>query len=172
MKPKVLTLATGLILLLFFSAIAQSNKFPNADLYNLDGKRINAATISNNNMPLLLVFFKTNDNKCRENLFSICEAHEEVLVKKGVKVVAVCVDCTGRVEHVKPFIYGHDLDIEVYTDKNGNFKRAMGIADAPYTILYDHQMKIYCQQIGYCAGSEEMVCEKVNECLKKMAIGQ
>jgi len=170
MKPKVLTIATGLFLFLFFSSSAQINKFPNADLYNLNGKKIDAATISNENMPMLLVFFKTNDNKCRENLFQICDAHEEVLVKKGVKVVAVCVDCSGRVEHVKPFIYGHDLDVEVYVDKNGSFKRAMGIADVPCTILYDHQMKIYCKHVGYCAGTEELVCEKVNECLDKMQV--
>ena len=171
---KQIVLATGwvLCLCLAVSLNAQISKLPAVDLFTLDGIRINTASISNDNMPMILVFFKTYDNKCCENLFSICEAHEEMLAEKGVKMIAICIDCVGKIEHVKPFVYGHGLDIEVYVDKNGDLKRKMGIPDAPYTILYDQKMEVYCKYNGYCAGSQEMVCEKMNECLNKMALSQ
>ena len=162
----------ALLLCLGISLHAQIYKLPQVDIFTLDGDRVNTNTISNQNMPMILVFFKTYNNKCCENLFAICEAHEEILSKKGVKMIAICVDCVGKTEHVKPFVYGHGLDIEVYIDKNGDLKRMMGIPDAPYTILYDQKMNIYCQYNGYCAGSQEMVCDKVNECLDKMALNQ
>lgn len=172
MKPIVL--ATGWVICLCLGATlnAQFNTLPSADIYTLDGNRINTKQISNNQMPMILVFFKTYDNKCCENLFSICEAHEEVLADKGVKMIAICIDCVGKTGHVKPFVYGHGLDIEVYVDKNGDLKRAMGIPDAPYTILYDQQMEVYCKYNGYCTGNQEMVCKKMNECLNKMALNQ
>ena len=172
MKPIVL--ATGWVLYLCLGATlnAQTNMLPTVDIYTLEGIRINTNQISNNQMPMILVFFKTYDNKCCENLFSICDAHKEMLADKGVKMIAICIDCVGKTEHVKPFVYGHGLDIEVYVDKNGDLKRAMGIPDAPYTILYDQQMEVYCKYDGYCAGNQEVVCKKMNECLNRMALSQ
>ena len=172
MKPKVLVTGWVFYLCLVTSLTAQIRELPSVDLFTLEGNRIDASTITNNNMPMILVFFKTYDNKCCENLFSICEAHEEILAEKGVKMIAICIDCVGKIEHVKPFVYGHGLDIEVYVDKNGDLKRTMGIPDAPYTILYDQKMEVYCKYNGYCTGSQEMVCEKMNECLNKMALSQ
>lgn len=172
MKTKVLVIGWVFFLFLVISLNAQISKLPSVELFTLDGTEIDASTISNNNMPMILVFFKTYDNKCCENLFSICEAHEELLAEKGVKMIAVCIDCVGKTDHVKPFVYGHGLDIEVYVDKNGDLKRMMGIPDAPYTILYDQKMEVYCKYDGYCAGNQEMVCKKMNECLNKMALSQ
>lgn len=172
MKTKVLVTGWVFILFLVTSLNAQIKKLPSVELFTIDGTGIDASTISNNNMPMILVFFKTYDNKCCENLFSICEAHEELLAEKGVKMIAVCIDCIGKTDHVKPFVYGHGLDIEVYVDKNGDLKRMMGIPDAPYTILYDEKMEVYCKYDGYCTGNQEMVCEKMNECLNKMALRQ
>jgi hypothetical protein len=55
------------------------------------------------------------------------------------------------------------LDIDVYVDKNGDFKRAIGISEAPFTILFDQQMRFYCRHSGHCGNIDELVCQKVNE---------
>lgn len=170
MKLKSLITGVFLSLTLVISIKAQVNHLPAVDIYTMDGSRVNASTISNDSTPMILVFFKTFDNTCCKNLFAISEAHEDVLINVGVKVVAICIDCIGKIEHVKPFILGHDLSIEVYIDKNGDLKRIMGIPDAPYTLLYDRNMNVYCQYNGFCPGIDEMVCEKITECLKKMEI--
>ncbi len=51
--------------------------------------------------------------------------------EKGVKFVAICVDCTGRIDHVKPIVYGQNIEMEVYVDRNGDLKRAMNVSYTP-----------------------------------------
>ena len=73
------------------------------------------------------------------------EVYEEYLKDDNVKVVGICLDGIGRIDHVKPFVYGNDLDIEVYVDKNGDFKRAMHVTDTPFTILLNKEMNSRCR---------------------------
>jgi len=166
MKLKIL--AAVLYLLISPTVLKAQSKIPPIDIYTLDGERVNATTINNDSMPMILVFFKTYDNDCRKNLFSISEAHENFLAERNIKVVAICVDATGKTDHIKPFVLGNDLDVEVFIDKNGDLKRRMGIPDSPYTIIYDQDMNVYCQYNGYCSGIEEMICQKAVECLNKI----
>ena len=163
MKPLIFTAGWVFLLLFPLGSVAQISSLPSVDLYTLDGNQLNASTVQNDGMPMILVFFKTGDNKCMENLFDICEAHENELTGRGVKLVAICIDCIGKIEHVKPFVLGYDLKAEVYVDKNGNFKRAMGVPDAPYTILYDQRMQIFCEYSGYCGAAGDLVCEKMKK---------
>ncbi|MCB2222367.1 MAG: redoxin domain-containing protein [Bacteroidetes bacterium] len=147
---------------------AQNKMLPNAELYTLDGQCVNAQSISNDSLPMILVFWKTTDLKCCENLFMMNEAWKEELQSFGVKLVAICVDCIGKTDHVKPYVNGHAIEAEVYIDKNGDFRRKMAIPDGPYTILFDHDMNIHCQSRGYCPGADEELCEKVMYCLNEM----
>jgi peroxiredoxin len=169
MKPKALT--SFWMLLIFVGSIHLSftQNFPSAEIYTLNGERMDAQRITNDQKPMVVVFFKTNNNKCCDLLNTVYDAHKRVLEERGVKMIAICVDCTGNVSHVKPFVYGNDLNLEVYVDKSGDFKRAMGVRDAPFTILYDQHMQVYCKYDGYCASAGEMVCDKMNECLDKIA---
>jgi len=170
MKARKILLGCMLFVCSFPTAQSGAQPFPSVDIYSLDGSRVDASTLSNNGMPLILVFFKTNENSCLENLYEIAETYHDQLEKKGVKMIAICIDCIGKKEHVKPFVYGHGLSIDVYVDLNGDFKRAMGVADAPFTVLYDQYMREICAYGGYCNGSGELVCEKIEACLNKMEI--
>ncbi len=156
------------LLALSLSVMAQGTSLPNVPLYTLDGKEISAQTISNEGKPMIMTFWKTTENDCCDQLLQLYETYQNILIYQGVKMIAICIDCSGNIQHVKPFVYGHDLDLEVYVDKNGEFKRAMGISAAPYTILFDQKMALFCQHAGHCANIEEVVCKKVNECLTAM----
>ena len=168
MKSKKCFLGSVLLLGIFLGMQTHPQSLPAVDLFTLDGERVDASSISNEGMPMILVFFKTFDNDCMDNLVEINESYREQLKQKGVKMVAVCVDCDGKKAHVKPFVYGHDLPMTVYIDLNGDLKRSLGIPDAPFTILYDQEMKVYCQYNGYCRGSGDLVCHKITECLARM----
>jgi cytochrome c biogenesis protein CcmG, thiol:disulfide interchange protein DsbE len=160
-------------LLCFFAAcitlLAQRTKLPDVPLYTLDGLEISASTISNDGKPLILSCWKTTETDCCEQLLQLYNTYDEILQQQGVKMIAVCIDGSGCTQHVKPFVYGHNIDIEVYIDKNGDFKRAMGISDAPFTILYDNRMEKFCQHAGPCSNIDDVVCHKVNECLTAMS---
>jgi cytochrome c biogenesis protein CcmG, thiol:disulfide interchange protein DsbE len=151
------------------TALAQNTKLPDVPLYTLDGQEISASAISNEGMPLILTCWKTTEADCCEQLLQLYNTYDEILQNQGVKMIAICIDGSGCTQHVKPFVYGHDIDIDIYIDKNGDFKRAMGISDAPYTILYDNQMQKFCQHAGACSNIDDVVCHKVNECLTAMS---
>lgn len=147
---------------------AQQNPIPNVELLTLEGKSIRASSIIIPDQPLLLIFFKTYDRKACENLFSLHDVFYEKLYDKGVRLVAICLDQNGVINYLKPFVNGHGLEIDVYIDPNGELRRSMGINDPAYTILFDNQMKEYCRHAGYCPSGDELMCEKVYECLNKL----
>ena len=57
------------------------------------------------------------------------------LKDKNVRVIGICLDVSGNMSNIKPFVYGNNIDMDVYIDKNGEFKRAMNIPDVPYNII-------------------------------------
>lgn len=167
---KLMKLSILLVFILFsgISIMSQTNNLPSVDIFTLDGIRVNANSISNNNLPMVMVFFKTYDKGCCKYLADLNDASEETLKNNKIKIVAICVDCNGHMENVKPFIAGRDLDMEVYVDKNGDLKRLLGIPSVPFTMLYDHEMKLVCKYNGYCSGNQDVLCEKVKKCLNKI----
>ncbi len=157
-----------LILMLFALTnlmLAQNQTIPDIELFSLDGEKTTAKEISNEGKPMVMVFWKSNDRESCEQLLLINDAYHNFMQFQGIKVIAICIDCAGKTQHIKPFVYGHDLEIEVYIDKNGDFKRSMNILYSPSTILFDHQMNINCQFAGYCANVEDILCTKIEQCL-------
>ena len=164
MKKSILIIAVAFIASQFMLN-AQNATVPSIDLYTLDGNKINSSEILNGQQPTILIFWKTNDKDCCNQISSMIEAHKEILEDDNVRLVCVCIDCIGKTSHIKPFVYGRNWEVEVYIDKNGDFKRAMNIADTPLTIVYNTDRKVVCNYLGYCAGTEEMLCEKLKHCL-------
>jgi len=95
--------------------------------------------------------------------------YNDSLAKKNVKIVAICIDETGTSSSLLPYLKSNELELDVYIDVNGEFKRIMGVT-VPFTILFDQNMKVYCQQRGYCIGSDKFLCEKINACLKEVTV--
>ncbi len=163
MKTSFLTAAT---VLMFLISLSQSqNNLPDVDLYTLEGTKISTLNIGKDSVPMIMVFWKTYDDNCCKELMDLNDVYIENLKDKGVRIVAVCVDNIGNLDYIRPFVYGHDIEFEVYIDKNGNFKRAMSIPTVPFTILFDKQAQPYCKFLGYCPSIDEMICEKVEESL-------
>lgn len=156
------------ILLLLLWAQILPAQLPSVDIYSLEGRIVNASTINNDSMPIVVVFFKTNEQKCCQQLISICEKQKDDFSDKDIKVIGICLDCNGDIARVKPFVYGHDLQIDVYVDKNGDLRRSMGINVFPYTIIYDKNREVICKYAGYCVNSDNLIADKLTECLKKM----
>lgn len=154
-------LLTGII-------FAQNSKLPDVDIQTLDGFPISSSSITNDSMPMIMVFWKTYNMEACKHLFAVYETYDILLRERGVKMVAICTDAIGRTDHIKPFVCGHDLDVDIYIDKSGDFKKIMSVSREPYTILFDNEMNINCQYSGYCVGNDDILCKKVEECLTAM----
>ena len=163
---KTLKISTFVLLVIFFvPAFSQHASFPALELYTMDGTKIMFSDVTNNDQPMVVIFWKSNLKECCNQLCAINELYSENLKAKGVKVVAVCIDCSGGFQHIKPFVYGHNFDFEIYIDLNGDIRRSMNVPSVPFTILYDKNMQPYCKWAGYCSGIEHLLSDKIEDYL-------
>lgn len=141
---------------------AQSDVKLAAELRDLNGNPVEVYdSLVANSQATLKVFWKSNDARCCYNIEDLQNAWAKGLKEKGVRLVAVCVDCQGSVAHIKPYVMGKSWDFEVFIDTNGDFMRSMGISVVPYTVLLDNNMNRVCGQAGWCSGDDEIICKKV-----------
>ncbi len=147
---------------------AQHTALPAIDISTLDGAMLKASEITNDGKVMIVVFWKTYHKDGKQQVLMLNEVHREKLLEEDVRFVAICTDCIGRTDHVKPIVHGQDIEMDVYIDINGDLARAMSITQTPFTIMFDKRSNIHCQYAGFCANGDEMVCRKIEECLAEM----
>ena len=141
--------------------VAQQTSIPDAQLRDLNGTIVTSHQAISPGQATLLVFWKSSSGKCCENLDNINDAWIESLRMKGVRLVAICVDCNGSWTHVKPIVDGNSWDFETFIDVNGEFKRAMNVGEAPCTLLFDQDNTLLCRYNSGCTGSQEFICANI-----------
>ena len=139
---KILTVA--FFLLAGVMAHPQRPVLPETNIYTLDGEIVRINDMVKSTDKLVIIFWKTYD-KCSIDMLNalIDENH----AKENVRVIGICEDGIGRIDHVKPFVYGNCIDIEVFIDKNGDLKRAMNVPDTPFSIMCDPIIKLSGQEM-------------------------
>jgi len=155
---------TLLVLLTCFSAQAQSSaKIPSATVQDLQGKKVDAATFSNNGKPIIVNFWATWCAPCKKELSAIADVYDDWQAKTGVKLIAISVDDARTMARVKPYVDGQDWDYEVYLDPNGDLKRALNVNNVPHTFLLNGKGEIVWQHNNYVPGDEKELFRKVQE---------
>ena len=149
-------------------AHSQNSSLPAMDIYTLDGAMIKASDISNEGKIMVIVFWRTYNKDGRNQMQMLNEVYQEKYKEKDVKFIAICTDCIGKIGHIRPIVYGQDIEMDVYIDKNGELSRSLAISSTPYTVLFDRQMNVHCKYYGYCANGDEMVCKKIDECMAEI----
>ncbi|MCF8365832.1 MAG: redoxin domain-containing protein [Bacteroidales bacterium] len=140
---------------------AQTTSLPNTGIKTLDGTNVLLNEILDSANSKVFVFWKSSDQKCRENLESLQTVWEDTLGKTNIQLISICVDCNGTWGHVKPYIISKAFDFETFVDVNGDLKRAMSVYSVPCTIVYDKNNRLICRYDNYCVGYEAMLCEKL-----------
>lgn len=159
---KTLMIMMGVCLLFSTTVLtAQQSIIPSVKLLTPELDRINSETLLKNQETVVLIFWKASDKKCCYHITSMIEAKSQMPQGQNIKIIGICSGEGGSVSNIKPFIAGKDWDIDVYIDTNDDLKRAMGIPGFPYTVVYGKDKNVICQYNGYCIGSEELICEKL-----------
>lgn len=153
-----------LLLLLPLSALAQpGSRMPNAMVQTLEGRKVDAATFSNDGKPIIVNFWATWCAPCKKELSAIAEVYEDWQARTGVKLIAVSIDDARSMARVAPYVNGQDWDYEVYLDPNGDLKRALNVNNVPHTFLIDGKGEIVWQHNNYVPGDEKELFRKVLE---------
>ncbi len=156
-------LLAAVALVLSLSAFAE---LPSVQLKDINGKRVNTATLNNGGKPYIISFFATWCKPCLRELDAINEVYADWQDETGVKLIAVSIDKAQDESKVKPLVNSKGYEYQVLLDPNGDFKRAMGVNMVPTVFIIDGKNNIVETRTQYTDGSEEHLIEAVRKLLK------
>ena len=150
-----------LLLIISFQAYSQT-ELPDIDLTTLDGKTLSSIEATTQENVVVVSLWATWCVPCLKELDAISELYDEWQDETNVELIAVSVDDSRTVKRVKPLINGKGWDYTILLDKNNDFKRALGAATVPLTLLIKNNQIVY-RHSGYTAGAEFELYEKIKE---------
>ncbi len=153
-----------LLFSIFFSiyAFSQNTTLPNVNLTTTDGDTTTISDITSNDTVYIVSLWATWCVPCLKELDAISEVYDDWQAETNVELIAVSVDDSRTVKRVKPLFNGKGWDFTVLLDTNNDFKRALGAATVPLTLLVKNNEILYSHS-GYSPGAEMELYEKVKE---------
>lgn len=150
------------LLFLFAISMAHAQKeMPNLTLKSLENKSINIKTdYLEKDKLYVFVFWATWCAPCIQELDAINDVYTDWKENLNIEIIAVTIDDSRTEKRVKPLINGRGWDYAVLFDTNQDLKRALLIANPPYTVVVKNG-KIVLEQAGHTPGGE-------NEFFKKL----
>lgn len=149
------------LLMISFVGLSQS-EMPKIDLATVDGATISSNDLSKEDNVIVVSLWATWCVPCLKELDAISEIYPDWQAETGVELFAVSVDDSRTVKRVKPLINGKGWDYTVLLDTNNDFKRALGAATVPLTLLVKNNEIVY-RHSGYSPGAEYELYEKIKE---------
>ncbi len=152
----------ALLLLITFSANAQK-AMPSVTLKSVNNKTYNVKNDFNEKDKLyVFTFWATWCAPCINELDAIKEHYAEWSKELNMEVIAVSIDDTRTQKRVKPLLNGKGWDYTVLLDTNQDLKRALAIANPPYTVVVKNKKVVYVHN-GYSQGAEIELYNKLKE---------
>ncbi len=153
------------LLLLSVSLFAQD--IPSVKVKSLTGEQIDTKSFKNNGNPVVISFWATWCKPCVKELNAYNDYYPDWVDETGVKIYAISTDDTRSSSRVAPYVNARGWEFDVLLDENGDFKRAMNVANVPHTFLLDGNGKIVWQHTSYVEGDEEELYDKLLELVEK-----
>jgi len=160
------TILFSALLALLVSFQDNGRKIPSVDIKNLESKRVNSSTFSNDGKPMIISFWATWCSPCKLELNTVAEVYDDWQKETGVKLIAVSLDDSKTSAKVAPYVNGKGWEYEEYLDENSDFKRAMGVNNPPHTFIVDGKGNIVWQHVGFKAGDEAQYIEVIRKIIK------
>lgn len=148
--------------LIFIVSLFYAQEVPNVSINTLNGEKINVSKIDSST-PVVMSFWATWCLPCMEELTTINEKYEDWQKENKFTMYAVSTDDARTASKVKTVVKSKGWPYTILLDSNQTLKRALNINSVPHVILV-HKGKIVYSHIGYSAGDEDELIEKIKEC--------
>ena len=149
------------LLFAFNPTTAQNDKLPSIELYDVDGKKINLSSFSENGKVTVLNFWATWCTPCKKELNNIADLYEDWQADYDVEVVAISIDDARNKAKVKTYVNGQAWEYTVLLDPNGDLKRLLNFQTVPFTVIVDKDGNIVDKHSGYIEGDEYELEDKI-----------
>lgn len=148
-------------LLIVVQATVLGQRIPSISLVDLKGEKVNSQIFNQTNgKPVLLAFWATWCIPCINELSAINDHLEEWKAKAAFEVYAISTDDSRTGNRVMPVVDGKNWEVKVWLDKNQDLKRALNVANIPYTIILKDGKIIY-RHAGYVSGEEQELFNQI-----------
>ena len=138
-------------------------QMPNVNLVNDSNQTVNVKNDFNEKDKLyVFAFWATWCAPCLNELDAINELYDTWKTELSMELVAVSIDDTRTQKRVKPLLNGKKWTYTILLDTNQDLKRALSIANVPYTIVVKNQKIVYIHN-GYSQGAEIELYNKLKE---------
>lgn len=155
-------IATLFILLHIGLLAAAQNTLPDVTLTDMNGKSVNAQTISNGK-PFAICFWAVWNKSGLLELNSLMENYKDWHDQHDLEIYAICVDEEQRISRAKEYVEAHEWKYKVLFDDNGKMEHAMKINGVPHLMLFDAEGQLIWQEHSYHSGLEENFLEQVHK---------
>lgn len=152
-----------LLLLLVTSGAFAQKEMPNVTLKSENNKSYNVKTdFSEKDKLYVFAFWATWCAPCINELDAINEQYAKWSKELNMEVIAVSVDDSRTQKRVKPLLNGKKWPYAILLDTNQDLKRALGIANVPYTVVVKNKKVVYVHN-GYSQGAEKELYNKLKQ---------
>ncbi len=151
------------LLLLTTTAAFAQKEMPNVTLKSENNKSYNVRNdFSEKDKLYVFTFWATWCAPCIKELDAINEHYSEWSKELNMEVIAVSIDDSRTQKRVKPLLNGKKWPYAVLYDTNQDLKRALGIANPPYTVVVKNKKIVYVHN-GYSQGAEKELYNKLKQ---------
>lgn len=151
-----------IIFLFLTSVVFSQDEIPNVTLNDLNGEGFDVRSFSEEGQLTVISLWATWCVPCLKELDAINDVYPDWQEETGVQLVAISIDDARTQKRVRPLINGKGWPYKILLDENHDFKRAIGAASVPLTLLVKNNKVLY-RHSGYSPGAEDELYEKIKE---------
>ncbi len=149
-----------LVLMSCFNMFSQKT-VPDLNLASIEGKQMSIKSdFSEKDKLYVFSFWATWCGPCINELDELNDLQVDWKKEVNFEIIAVSTDDARTQKRVKPLVNGKGWDYKILLDANQDLKRALSIANIPYTIVVKNNEIVHIQN-GYVPGNELELFEKL-----------